>query len=284
MASGGEKRDRTGARKGARSIADIDPQVLEDLHAGRIETASLVEWLALDLAQLVEAVAQDVGLARVSAQVAARAREVAEAGITVRMRAVGSAVHAAIGTPKQRERVVAALAAHRSDTVRGFAAYAIDADESFDLAQKLARVRPLAADAHFGVRELAWLAVRPSIATEVERAIEILAVWSRDQDPNVRRFASESTRPRGVWCAHIAVLKEKPALGLPVLEPLASDPSRYVQDSVANWLNDAAKSDPCFVKDLVTRWTSASKSNATSYIARRASRGLWKRGGVFRVT
>jgi 3-methyladenine DNA glycosylase AlkC len=274
MAKAREKLAEKPARKGARSFADIDPRVLEELHAGRIETASLVEWLAIDLARLVENVAPEVGLEAVSAELAASARAVAGEGITLRMRVLGAAIHAHGGTARRRASVLRALASHRADTVRGLAAYAIEADLELDLARKLERIRPLAADPHSGVRELAWLAVRPSIARDLGGAIEFLSAWSHDADPNVRRFASESTRPRGVWCAHIAELKARPSLALPILEPLASDPSRYVQNSVANWLNDASKSDPRFVRDVVQRWTRASRSAETAYIAKRALRSV----------
>ncbi len=175
-----------------------------------------------------------------------------------------------------------ALAQHPSDTVRGWVAYALchhaeknPAKTESVLEACLPSLKPLADDGHFGVREWTWLAVRPQLCACPEEAIALLSSWTTSPSENLRRFASEATRPRGVWCAHMPLLKKRPELGLPILTPLAKDPSRYVQDSVANWLNDAGKSQPEWVKDLCHLWISQHEQNfATHYIVKRALRNL----------
>ncbi len=104
-------------------------------------------------------------------------------------------------------------------------------------------MRRFAADPHFGVREIAWMAVRDAVIGSLDESLALLQPWVSDADPNIRRFASELTRPRGVWCAQIEALKAEPWRALPLIEPLRADSSRYVQNSVANWLNDASKTD-----------------------------------------
>jgi 3-methyladenine DNA glycosylase AlkC len=135
-------------------------------------------------------------------------------------------------------------------------------------------IRPFAADEHFGVREIAWLAVRHRIIQDLEKSLAILSEWSQHENKNIRRFASEATRPRGVWCAHIVALKEKPELALALLDPLKSDKSKYVQNSVANWLNDARKTQALWVKNICDEWTRVSDSPETAYIIKRALRSL----------
>ena len=78
---------------------------------------------------------------------------------------------------------------------------------------------------------------------------------------------------------HIAALKDQPELGLPILQPLMSDPSKYVKDSVGNWLNDASKSKPDWVRALIDKWLAKSDTSDTAYIAKRGLRSLNKASG-----
>ncbi len=85
------------------------------------------------------------------------------------------------------------------------------------------------------------------------------------------------------WSAYMVglnpgALKDDPSPGLAVLEPLRSDPSLYVRNSVGNWLNDASKSRPDWVEALCARWRKESPTNETTYIIRRALRTLRKGG------
>ena len=51
----------------------------------------------------------------------------------------------------------------------------------------------------------------------------------------LRRFASEVTQPRGVWSDHIAALKARPAIALPVSDRCIGDESRYGREVCARW-------------------------------------------------
>jgi len=252
-------------RTGATRMADIPAEIVMALTLGRIETRTLVEIYAVDFETLLDQVVPGLGPALTT-------RAGPSDGITRRMAAAGQ-----ILLETEGPAIVETLARHPSDIVRGWSAYALAAQTGLDLTDRLTRVRPLAADPHFGVREWAWLALRPHLAADVDQSIALLRPWTAEDRDTLRRFAVESMRPRGVWCRHIALLKTDPARGLPLLDPLRADPSRYVQDSVANWLNDAARSDPDWVRRLCARWLDEDEADpqpATARICRRAQRSL----------
>jgi 3-methyladenine DNA glycosylase AlkC len=219
----------------------------------------------------MEQIAMDMGnlMSRQFPECSDRAHELRGIGLVSSMRLGGEILLETFGM-----EVVARAAAWSSDTARGWGAMAVGAAEDLDLEQRLALIRPFADDPHFAVREWAWLSLRSRVGTEVKRSIAELIPWTAEDSPRLRRFASEVTRPRGVWSVHIALLKAEPSLGLPLLEPLRTDPSRYVQDSVANWLNDASKSRPEWVKETCDSWLADVGGTSTARICRRGCRSL----------
>ena len=249
-------------RKGARSRSEIPAEILQGLNNGTLAATNLVEGLAVDFQQLLRTIAPELPPEAIASIDPA-------AGITVRMATAGRILHAQGGVANLTNWI-----SHSSDTVRGWAAYGIAYDPDLTLADRLEQIRPLADDPHFGVREWAWLAVRPHIAAEIRTALKLLKPWTAEPSENLRRFAVESTRPRGVWCRHIDELKTTPELALPLLKPLRKDPAKYVQDSVANWLNDAARSQPDWVRALCAGWLSEGDHPATQRICVRAQRNL----------
>jgi len=253
-------------RKGATRAADIAPDVLAALSRGELPSATLAECLVLDQATLLR-----TAFPALPAPAYAAADAACRLGILKRMAAIGALLFDALG-----EDGIARCQMHGADTVRGWACFMIGAHAELALPARLAAIRTLADDAHFGVREWAWLAVRPHLARELDPAIAQLAAWTAAPSERLRRFACEALRPRGVWCAHIAALKRQPAHALPVLAPLRADPSPYVQDSAANWLNDAAKDQPTWVRELCRQWLLESPGEATRRICARAQRNLPK--------
>lgn len=261
--STGVKRPKAAAPK-ARGTA-IDAARLAELNAGRIEAAILAECLAVDFGVLMTSVFPEL-----SEDIVNRMQAAKDEGILKRMGLAGQLLWQAWGAEG-----LARLQDHPSDTVRGWGGFLVGARDDLDVAARLALIRPLADDPHFGVREWAWMAVRPHLVAELDASIALLAGWTGDASERVRRFASEALRPRGVWAGHIAALKRQPEKGLPILEPLRADPAAYVQDSVANWLNDAAKDQPDWVREVCGRWQAERPEDGnTQRIVRRALRSL----------
>lgn len=261
-------------RKGARRISEVSPEVKAALEAGTLPTANLTEWLAVDLRKLLEAVLPQIGLKEHLRSMSVQLEERSKDGVLKRMTWIGAKIAEILSCHAQGERIFELLATHSSDIARCFAAFVVGSYSSLE--HQLEAISPLAADPHFGVRECAWMAVRPLLAKNVAPGIALLHPWAKNSDDRVRRFAIEITRPRGVWCAHLPELKQHPERGLPLLELVRADKEKYVQDSVSNWLNDASKSQPDWVRKVCARWLQESSLPETERIVRRALRSIEK--------
>lgn len=267
--------DSMAPRKGAARFSALQPSVMDALNRGDIATVNLVEFLAIDIALLAQNVARSMGLDPYADRLVDALAMLDAFKPMQRHGHIARALYDLTVEHPDRDAIASRLANHPSDMARSWACYWLQCAD-MSLQDKLFSVRRFAIDTHFGVREMAWSAVRNDVIADLDQALVILQSWVLDSDPYVRRFASELTRPRGVWCAQIEALKAEPWRALHVLEPLRADPDRYVQNSVANWLNDASKSQPAWVEKKCAEWNAASPNRATAYITRRALRTLRK--------
>lgn len=260
-------------RKGYNSISCIPEDVQEKLNLGLIESATLAEWLSVNqtilLKTFLKANNRTDYIDKIEKHIDPKSSSIAQTHNIGKLLYEQSVIYS-------DNEMFEMLSGHVSDRVRCWAIYFALSENNLDINEVLLRIRRFATDSHFNVRELAWLSARDFIINDLDESISLLSNWAMDADENIRRFASEVTRPVGVWCRHIPRLKKEPTLGVPILECLKSDSSRYVQNSVANWLNDASKSDPYFVIDLTKRWYDESKTKETEYIIKRATRTIRK--------
>ena len=266
------------SRKGARKAQDIPQKVLKLLNEGKIETVNLTEWLAIDHVTLIKNVLPNIGFSKEQVKnFASEIKSQKKPSTMNSTKLMGRLIFENCASKKELQKVYKQISAHEADSIRCYAPYLIALDSNFTLSEKLNQIKPLVADHHFGVREVVWMAIRPEIDQHLKEAITFLTKWAGDKDENIRRFTTEATRPRGVWCKHIDALKENPELLLPILEKLKTDESKYVQDSVGNWLNDASKSKPEFVDKLCKKWARESPTKETEKIIKRARRTIDKK-------
>ncbi len=259
------------SRKPARRMAEIPPEVRDALNHGLIETKNLVEWLSVDRVQLLEYVAGDTVL---------QSHLSFDQNTHQTWRTLSSLKQSmAIGTfladsISPTGKVFPILSNHPSDIVREWSAVIVGQTLEGTLKRRFAWIKPMADDPNAGLREVAWMAMRHHVAADIEQAVECLIPWTGSRSERLRRYASEVTRPRGVWTAHIARIQQSPELCLPLLEPLRADDSKYVRDSVGNWLNDASKSKPEWVRSIADRWAQESPCPQTNAVLKRGLRTL----------
>jgi 3-methyladenine DNA glycosylase AlkC len=125
----------------------------------------------------------------------------------------------------------------------------------------------------FGSSEFA---VRHFLRNDLNQGLALMHAWSLDDDPHVRRLASEGCRPRLPWSFRLEKLVADPSPVLEILDNLKADDSLYVRKSVANHLNDITKDNPDWVLDQIEAWPLDNPH--TAWIACHALRSLIKKG------
>nr|WP_299437228.1 DNA alkylation repair protein [uncultured Aquimarina sp.] len=258
-------------RKGARSFKDLDQEVIDYLNQGLIETANLMEWLAVDQLKLLKLILEELDKPQWYDSFYEVVSNQKKPSANANAKVIGMTFSQLTNDGK----IIDYLSNHTSDIPRCWAAQYYSAIE-MSITERLHTIKPFAADPHFGVREVAIFATKEYIIQDLDPAIMILSNWTKDDDENIRRYAVETTRPIGVWTKKIDDLKESPEKAIDILEPLKSDTSKYVKDAVGNWLNDASKTRPDWVGNICNQWKKESSNKDTAYIIKKALRTINK--------
>jgi 3-methyladenine DNA glycosylase AlkC len=119
-------------------------------------------------------------------------------------------------------------------------------------------------------------AIRPFLQNHLDITRSFLVTWVDHEDEAVRRLTSEGTRPSLPWGPKVQALIDDPSIGIDLLQTLRHDESETVRRSVANHLNDVAKSNPELVVEVVGAW--ADDPSISSSMMRHALRTLVKQG------
>jgi 3-methyladenine DNA glycosylase AlkC len=120
-------------------------------------------------------------------------------------------------------------------------------------------------------------AIRTLLRHDLDRALGIISGWTSSTDADVRRLASEGTRPYLPWSARVPDIMARPGATVPLLDALYRDESEYVRRSVANHLNDLSRDHPDLVIGTARRWLD-DPGAATERLVRHGLRTLVKRG------
>ncbi|MEV6613079.1 DNA alkylation repair protein [Streptomyces sp. NPDC051051] len=120
-------------------------------------------------------------------------------------------------------------------------------------------------------------ALRTLLRHDLDRALGIIAGWTASADADVRRLASEGTRPYLPWAVRVPAPAGRPGATVPVLDALYRDDSEYVRRSVANHLNDLGRDHADLAVATARRWLD-DPAPTTARLVRHGLRTLVKRG------
>ncbi len=128
----------------------------------------------------------------------------------------------------------------------------------------------------FTIDSSSEFAIRQFILKYEDETMTQMKLWAKSENEHIRRLSSEGCRPRLPWAIALPKYKKNPSKVLEIIELLKDDPSKYVQKSVANNLNDISKDNPLLVIEFVKN--NLGKSKSLDWICKHASRTLLKKG------
>ncbi len=123
-------------------------------------------------------------------------------------------------------------------------------------------------------RHTGEFAVRPLMMTHTRSTMETLYKWSKDESVHVRRCASEGLRPLLPWAKKTRAALNEADLYMSILSALKDDPSKFVQKSVGNNINDLYKVDALLAQKIVDVWEAHPQSKPTQWIIKHGKRRL----------
>lgn len=120
---------------------------------------------------------------------------------------------------------------------------------------------------------------RKMLAKHGDAALPALLSWTKDEDPHVRRLASECARPRLPWGQRMDHFASDTSPTGRILDSLYDDESDYVRLSVSNHLNDVSKINPHRALEHARAW-SAQGTSTTPRVIYHGLRTLIKTANV----
>lgn len=120
-------------------------------------------------------------------------------------------------------------------------------------------------------------AIRPLLENKPAETMSVLLKWSKDKNVHVRRLASEGGRINLPWSKKSLVCLQEFKIYKKILSNLKDDPSKFVQKSVGNNLNDLYKNDKTKAMEIISEWKKSSLSPAAEWIIKHGLRSESKK-------
>ncbi len=232
------------------------------LNTGRVPATHLAECLAVDFAALLQ-----VAAPALAPEALQRMRDASGKGITLRMALAAQLLReAGQGAPALWQH-------HSSDTVRGWACYLIGSDARATLAGKLQQMRTLADDPHsVCANGRGWHYARTSLPHHCRR-------WSTCNRGHRNIAVPAPLRLRSTASARCLghayrTVQAAPGTCIRAAGSTGRRSGTLCAGFGRNWLNDAGKTQPQWLRQLCTRWQHERHSDANAYIRKRALRSL----------